>query len=110
MRKSIQQDHLSVSAAARLYSFTVTDEHGVSRHFNVNVPLESFRSTPLKFQDGPLLSRECLEQHLATETDALPAATNLNVSAVEIRNYLDKHYPRKERAWPRILPKRARGG
>ena len=58
MKILIQLEGFTVTSTSRTYNFRVIDEAGESRRFCVQVPLESFRATPLKFQDGPLLTRE----------------------------------------------------
>ena len=104
MKILIQLEGFTVSIASRTYSFQVTDETGESRQFRVQVALESFRATPLKFQDGPLISRERLQQELDLETQEAHAKTQLAISESDIQAYMTKHYPPKARNWPRVMP------
>jgi hypothetical protein len=99
MKIHIQMEGFTVSGSARIYSFQVIDEGGESRQFRVQVPLESFRATPLKFQDGPLITRERLQQELDQETAELHAKTQLAVCESDIQAYMEKHYPPKARKW-----------
>jgi hypothetical protein len=99
MKTLVQMEGFTVSGTARTYSFQVVDEAGESRHFRVLVPLESFRATPLKFQDGPLITRERLQQELDLETEELQAKTHLAICELDIQAYMARHYPPKARKW-----------
>jgi hypothetical protein len=99
MKNFIQLEGFTVSGSFRAYSFQVIVEGGESRRFIVKVALESFRTTPLKFQDGPLISRERVQQALDTETQDLQAKAQLAVGEPEIQAYMIKHYPPKARKW-----------
>ena len=105
MNTVIQLVGFTVSTTSRTYNFLVIDASGESRRFAVRVSLESFRATPLKFQDGPLITRERLKQELDRETQELHAEANLNVGEPEIVDYLKKHYPPKARNCPRVMPR-----
>jgi hypothetical protein len=99
MKVQIQMEGFTVSGTDRIYNFHVIDEAGESRQFQVEVPLKSFRATPLKFQDGPLITRERLQVELDLETTDLHAETRLAVCESDIRAYMEKHYPPKARKW-----------
>ena len=99
MKILIQMEGFTVSGTSRTYHFRVIDEAGDSRRFRVQVALESFRATPLKFQDGPLITRERLQQELDRETQELHAETHLAVGEPDIQAYLLRHYPPKARRW-----------
>ena len=99
MKILIQLEGFSVSVTARTYNFQVIDEGGGFRRFCVQVPLESFRATPLKFQDGPLITRERLQQELDLETQELQAKSHLAVCESDIQAYMERHYPPKARKW-----------
>ena len=99
MKILIQMEGFTVSGTARTYNFQVIDEAGESRQFRVQVPLESFRATPLKFQDGPLITRERLQQELDLETQELHAKSQLAVCESDIQAYMARHYPPKARKW-----------
>ena len=99
MKIMIQLEGFSVSVHSRTYNFQVIDEAGESRRFCVQIPLESFRATPLKFQDGPLITRERLLQELDLETQEAHAKTHLAVGESDIQAYMAKHYPPKARKW-----------
>jgi hypothetical protein len=104
----IRLENFLVSGTARTYHYEVTSEDGASRRFRVDVPLESFRLTPLKYQDGPLISRERLEQALDIETEQSHADAHLAVAVADINAYMTRHYPPKARGWTRIMPKPVR--
>ena len=93
----IQYEGFDVASASRVYNFLVIDSPGVSRQFTVDVPSESFRSTPLKFQDGPSISLQRLKQelHKEKETEKVHAEAHLNIGDQDIQEYLERHYPRK---------------
>ena len=99
MKILIQLEGFTVSAAFRTYTFRVIDAPGETRQFRVQVPLESFRVTPLKVQDGPLISCERLQQELDREKQGSHAATHLGVGESDILVYLERHYPPKAREW-----------
>ena len=106
---TIQMEGFSVSSISRIYNFRVVDTPGESRQFWVHVPLEWFGSSPLKFQDCPLMTLELLKRELDGETGESHAASILNVSKEDIQEYMERHYPPKARSWPRVVPSRARG-
>src|SRR3989304_9910417 len=105
MKILIQMEGFTVSGTSRTYHFRVIDEAGDSRHFRVQVSFESFRATPLKFQDGPLITRERLQQELDSETQELHAKPQLAICESDIQTYMSKHYPPKARKWtPAVKP------
>jgi hypothetical protein len=77
----------------------VIDAPGESRRFSVEVALESFRATPLKFQDGPLLARERVEQELQREALESRAEAHMKIGDPDIVRYIERHYPPKARKW-----------
>ena len=94
MNLPIQYEGFVISGASRVYNFVVPDVHQGIRLFSVNIPSESFRSTHLKFQDGPAISYERVKQELTGE---LPAHAQLQIGDQDIAEYLERHYPRKHR-------------
>jgi hypothetical protein len=99
MKVQIQSQGFTVSTSSRTYTFQVIEAPGESREFSVEVPLKSFQATPLKFQDGPLITRERLERALDGETEESHAEAHMRVGDPDILQYLDKHYPPKARKW-----------
>lgn len=95
MHVLIQYEGFVVARTSRVYNFLVTDAPGVSRQFTVKVPSESFRSTSLKFQDGPPISFELLKQELNREMQESRAKAHWNIGEQEIQQYLERHYQRK---------------
>jgi len=99
MKMLVQSDGFTVSTTSRTYNFQVIDAPGESRQFSVEVSLDSFRATPLKFQDGPLITRERLVQELARETEQSHAEVHMRIGNPDIVQYLERHYPPKARKW-----------
>ena len=97
MRILIQYKGFIVSPTSRTYNFHVINAPGESRQFTVRVPSESFRLTPLKFQDGPPISFERLQHEIDKETQESHGEAGLNISGSDIQEYLDKQHPRKLR-------------
>ena len=107
MKILIQSEGFTVSNTSRTYSFQVTDAPGEYRKFSVEVSLESFQATPLKFQDGPLITRERLVQELDRETEALHAEAHMRIGDPDILQYMERHYPPKARKWAPTTKDRA---
>ena len=102
IKQLIRQTGLIVSETCRTYHYEVSSSSGESgepRQFHVQVSLELFRNSPLKYQDGPLLTREHLEEQLDRETQGTLAGSSLNVTVPDIRGYMERHYPPKARNW-----------
>ena len=93
----IQFEGLDVSATSRTYNFLVVDAPGQSRVFSVRVASELFRAALLKFQDGPPISFERLQQEIDGETSEAHAKAHLHIGETDIREYLERHYPKKDR-------------
>lgn len=91
----IQYVGFNVGAGSRFYNFDVIGAAEEAREFTVKVQSEAFRSSPLKFQDGPEISFKRLEHELEGETQEFRAKTNLEVGKEEIQEYVDRNYPRK---------------
>jgi hypothetical protein len=83
------------SESTRSYTFNVIDALGKSREFSVIVPLEAFRPSGLKAQDGPGICYERMVLELERETEESRAVTPLQIKDQDIVEYLNKHYPRK---------------
>lgn len=97
MHIPIQYEGCVVSTASRTYNFRVIDSPGQSRQFSVNVASELFRSALLKFQDGPPITFERLKLEIDGETPELHAKAHLHIAETDIHEYLERHYPRKDR-------------
>ena len=95
MNSLVQYEGFIVSTTSRTYHFRVIDKPGAFRPFHIQIASESFRSTSLKFQDGPNISSERLKQELADETEDSHAKTNMDIGEQDIQSYLERHYPRK---------------
>ena len=97
--RQVQMKGLVVSDNCRTYSYHVIDTSGDTRQFSVEVPLNLFTSSPLKFQDGPLITRELLVNALNAETPDVLTNGKLNVSEHDIHGYMERHYPPKSWSW-----------
>jgi len=91
----IQYIGFNVAASARIYNFDVIDKSGEAREFTVIVQSKAFRSAQLKFQDGPGICFERLEQELERETQESRAAASLSIRRRDIQEYLKGRYPPK---------------
>jgi hypothetical protein len=91
----IQYVGFIVSRGSRSYNFRVIDRPGEEREFTINVALESFRLTALKFQDGPDLCFARLKRELADEAVTPQAKTAVIISEQDIQIYIEHQYPRK---------------
>jgi len=94
----IQYEGFVLNGTSRVYRFVVNaGSLSVPRKFNVQVAAESFCSmAPFKFQDGPSISFERLKRELEKETEQLQTAVHLTICELEIQDYVNRHYPRKE--------------
>lgn len=92
---NIQYVGFNVGATARVYTFRVVEALEKIREFTVKVQLQAFRSTPLKFQDGPDLCLARLKRELEGETQASRAGLNLRIEGEDIQHYLERRHPRK---------------
>jgi hypothetical protein len=100
----IQLKGLVVTDGCRTYSYQVLSPSGDTRQFTVEVSLALFTTSPLKFQDGPLITRERLLEALHGETPAVLTSPKLNVSEADILAYMERHYPPKARTWNHFRP------
>lgn len=92
---NIQYVGFTVAAASRTYTFRVIDTPHEIREFTVNVRSEAFRSTRLKFQDGPGICLARLKRELDGETQECRAKAHLPIAENDVQEYLERHYPRK---------------
>lgn len=88
---NIQYVGFIVAATSRIYSFRVIDAPEETREFTLKVKSEAFRSTPLKFQDGPDICFARLKRELEGETQESPAELNLDIGEQDIQEYLERH-------------------
>ena len=95
---NIQYVGFRVTATARVYDFHVIDSLEEHRAFAVQVKTEAFRSTTLKYQQGPEICFLRLKRALAAETTGTPALRQLKIEATDIQDYLERRTPRK-RSW-----------
>ena len=91
----IQYVGFDVATSSRTYTFHVIDKPHEAREFTVQVHSEAFLPARLKLQDGPGICFARLEQELHGETQESRADAHLSIGERDIREYLDRHYPRK---------------
>ena len=102
IKQLIRLKGLVVSATYRTYQYEVLHSSGEAeepRQFHVQVSLDLFKNSPLKYQDGPLITRERLEAQLDGETQDSLARSPLKVTEPDILSYMERHYPPKARNW-----------
>ncbi len=92
---NIQYVGFNVAAASRTYNFRVIDPAVEARQFTVQIQSEVFRSTLLKFQDGPDICFARLKRELEGETQESRAQAHLRIEGQEIQEYVQRRYPRK---------------
>lgn len=95
---NIQYRGFEQAATARVYNFVVTEGVEVTREFFVKILLTVFRSTGLRYQDGPEICCDRLKRELAGESEAARAAPHLTINAGDTLEYLDRRHPRKRKA------------
>jgi hypothetical protein len=91
----IQYVGFDSAASSRIYTFHVIDTPREARDFTVNVKFEAFRPDCLKLQDGPGICFARLAKELGGETLESPTEARLSIGDPDIREYLERHYPRK---------------
>jgi len=94
----IQYVGFDSAAGSRIYTFHVIDTPHEARDFTVNVQFEAFRPDCLKLQDGPGICFARLAEELRGETVESRAEARLNIEELDIREYLERHYPPKPQA------------
>ena len=94
----IQYVGFDIAATSRIYTFHVIDTPREARDFTVNVQYEAFRPDCLKLQDGPGICFARLAKELGGETLESRTDARLNIGERDIREYLERHYPRKPQA------------
>ncbi len=92
---NIQYVGFTVTAASRTYAFRVIHSPDEIREFTVKVRSEAFRSTCLRFQDGPAICLARVKRELDGETQECRAKAHLPIAEQDIQEYLARHYPRK---------------
>lgn len=95
----IQYSGFDLASNLRTYNFQVIDPPEATREFTVDVQSEAFRSSPFKTQDGPGICLARLKQELERETQASPAEVHLCVGQTDIREYIERTYPKPVKKW-----------
>ena len=94
---NIQYVGFAVATTSRSYSFRVFEALQQTREFTVKIQLGAFRSTSLKFQDGPDICFARLKQKLENETPETRVEHHLRLGDQEIEDYLQRRHQRKRR-------------
>lgn len=94
---TIQYRGFAQAETSRVYNFVVTEGVEDARKFTVKILLTVFRTTALRFQDGPEICSDRLKRELAGETGEARAASHLTINPDDTQNYLDRRHPRKRK-------------
>lgn len=94
---NIQYVGFAVATTSRSYSFRVVEALKETREFTVKIQLGAFRSTSLKFQDGPDICFARLKEKLEGETPEARVEPQWRLGEQEIEEYLQRRHPRKRR-------------
>ena len=100
----IQYRGFSIEAASRVYAYCVIDPPQTNREFTVDVQSNALRLPPLKIQDGPGMCYARLKQELDHETCDSPAEAHLHITEGDIREYVQKTYPKPVKKWAGTAP------
>jgi hypothetical protein len=95
----IQYAGFNLETHSRTYNFLVLDPPETTREFTVNVQSEAFGTPPFKIQDGPGICLARLKQELDRATQESPAETSLCIGSSDIREYVEKTYPKPVKKW-----------
>ena len=95
----IQYRGFSLDATSRIYAYQVLDPPRGTREFTVNVQNDAFRSPPFRIQDGPGICFARLKRELDCETTESPVEPDLSITPSDIREYVEKTYPKPVKRW-----------
>jgi hypothetical protein len=95
----IQYRGFSNEATSRVYAYHVINPPQGSRTFTVDIETDALHSPPLKIQDGPGICYTRLRQELARETCDSPTETHLHITQGDIREYMERTYPKPVKKW-----------
>jgi hypothetical protein len=95
----IQYSGFDLATDSRTYTFQVIDPPEETREFTVNVQSEAFRLPPFKIQDGPGICLARLKHELEQETLGSPVEVHLQVGQSDIREYIERTYPKPLKKW-----------
>ncbi len=90
----IQYEGFNVTTGSRTYNFRVLNTLQEARHFTIKIQSKAFCEAALKLQDGPAICFGHLKHELESETEESPAEANLSIGEQDIREYVERHYPR----------------
>lgn len=91
----IQYVGFNGTAVSRIYNFHVVDVPHEAREFTVEIQSEAFGPLQLRFQDGPDICFAHLKKGLEAEIPGVQTDGRLNISAQDVRSYLEAHHPVK---------------
>lgn len=81
----------------RTYTFRVIEALVETREIKVSVKNEALLNSKFKYQDIPDLCFAKLTHDLSVETEQQPLPLQFTVSDMELRRYVEEHYPAKAR-------------
>jgi ActR/RegA family two-component response regulator len=103
----IQYTGFNAAMNGRIYNFQVLDPAREQRAFTVKIQSDTNHLASLKLQDGPGICFERVEQELGRETAASRADLNLDITELDIRGYMKRHYPPVKTFRPKDSPERS---
>lgn len=81
----------------RSYTFDVTNSASGVRKFTLSVENQLIAACKFKDQDMPALCYAKMKKDLDSETEDKPLPLFVRISDLELREYLDVHYPAKKK-------------
>ena len=81
----------------RTYTFRVIEALVETREIKVSVKNEALLNSKFKYQDIPDLCFAKLTHDMSVETEQQPLPLQFTVSDMELRRYVEEHYPAKAR-------------
>jgi hypothetical protein len=95
--KRLQYVGYQPQPSMRTYTFRVIEALVETREFKASIKTEDLLNSKFKDQDIPDLCFAKLKHDLSVETDESPMPLQFTVSDVELRRYVEEHYPAKYR-------------
>ena len=95
--KRIQYVGYQAQPPMRIYTFRVIEALAEAREFKASVRTEDLLNNKFRDQDLPDLCYTKLKYDLSVETEEQPLPPRFTVSDVELRRYVQEHYPVKVR-------------
>ena len=83
----------------RSYTFEVREDQGDQRIFTLSVNKQALSECKFKDQDIPDLCYAKMKRELALETKEQPLPLAATISGLELRTYLNEHYPARKKSF-----------